>query len=885
VPRPSSTDLSRSHSAEQLSFSSAQRPRRLGYWWATLLGIVLVPLGLVIGSGGVWLIFLGGSLYYLIAGIGLVVTGIQLMRHKIAGIWVYLIIWLFTLIWAYWEAGLNGWALVPRIVGPTLILAFVLIAMPGLRGTDSRGSTRVYTAAVVAAFALLGAALVARGIQAKQERFAEPVQPLDKLVQGQPSTKNDQTAPQTSLVRVGVAERGVSVRTTDTGITSSPGKTLQAGRDWPAYGGSNLATRYSPLDQITPDNVSKLEKVWTYRTGDMPSEQAKVFYSSESGQHSPETTPLKVGDHLFLCSARNILISVNAVSGKEEWRFDPRVADEAPYLAVCRGVAYYETTDAKPDQACATSIFEGTLDARLIAVDAKTGKPCPAFGRNGSVDLTDSIGETVPNWYAVTSPPTIVRGIVVTGAQVYDGQSRDAPSGVIRGYDAVTGKLAWAWDMGHPDRTGAPPAGETYTRGTPNMWTVAAGDEELGYVYAPLGNSAVDYFGGTRKKFENEYSTSLVAIDVTTGKPVWHFQTVRYDLWDYDLASQPSLVDFPTDGGTVPALILSSKQGQIYVLDRKTGKSLFPVEDRVAPGGGVEPQNLAKTQPYSGYAHLDQAELTEKDMWGMSPIDQLWCRIQFKRASYDGEYTAPTLERAYVQYPGFNGGSEWGSVAVDTERGILVANYNDIPTLNWLVPRVKIDKMGLKPINQWGNNKSTDRGSQSRSPLAIWRSWMSSWRWTSPQDGAPYGVHINAGWQMPTGLPCKQPPFGHIRAMDLKSGKTLWDSPFGSARNNGPFGIPSKLPITIGTPNNGGPLVTAGGLVFIAATTDDIFRAIDIKTGKVVWEDQLPAGGQATPMTYEADGRQFIVIAPGGHHFMKTKVGDYVIAYALARAE
>jgi quinoprotein glucose dehydrogenase len=831
------------------------------------MGVVLIPLGLVIGGAGVWLITLGGSWYYLVAGIGLIVSGLLLLHQRVVAVWIYMAIWLITLIWAYWEVGFNGWALVPRVVGPTLILAFVLIAMPGLRKTASQGLIWIYTTAVLAAFALLGSVLAAHRVQTENAQLVE-------------------TAQRISAVGVGPAEPEVfDGKNTGTGIvvSTTPGKTIHAGKDWPAYGGSKLATRYSPLDQVTPENVSKLEKVWTFRTGDTPSEQA-------NGRYAPETTPLKVGDHLFVCSAKNILISINAVSGREEWRFNPEVADAAiPFGATCRGVAYYEMTDgAEPGQVCATRILEGTLDARLIAVDAKTGRPCPDFGQHGNVDLTDGLGETVPGWYAVTSPPTIVRGIVVMGALVLDGQARDAPSGVIRGYDAVTGKLAWAWDMGHPDRNGAPPAGDTYTRGTPNMWTAAAGDEELGYVYAPLGNSAVDYFGRNRKSFENEYSTSLVAIDVTTGKPVWHFQTVHHDLWDYDLASQPSLVDFQTNGGTVPALILSTKQGQIYVLNRKTGKSLFPVEDRPAPSGGVEPQNLAKTQPYSGYAHLDQAELTEKDMWGMSPIDQLWCRIQFRRASYNGEYTAPTLDRAYIQYPGSNGGSEWGSIAIDTERGILVANYNDLPNLNWLVPRAKIDKMGLKPINQRVTSKSAEGNgdSQAGSLVAMWRTWMTSWRtfyWADPQDGAPYGIHINAGWQMPTGLPCKQPPFGHIRGIDLRTGKTLWDHPFGSARNNGPFGVPSKLPITIGTPNNGGPLVTAGGLVFIAATTDDTFRAIDVRTGEIVWEDQLPAGGQATPMTYEADGRQFVVIAPGGHDFMKTKLGDYVVAYALPR--
>lgn len=635
--------------------------------------------------------------------------------------------------------------------------------------------------------------------------------------------------------------------------TPQPQEMLKAGEDWPAYGGSIHATRYSPLDQITPDNVGKLKKLWTFRTGDMPSGKAE-------GKYSPENTPLKVGTHVYVCSAMDILISVDAVTGEEEWRYDPKVpADAIPYGATCRGVAYYEVPGASADAPCAHRILEGTLDARLIAIDAETGQLCGDFGQKGVVDLNEGIGKTVPGWYSLTAPPTIVRGIAVVGAQVKDGQAEDAPSGVIRGYDAVTGKLAWAWDMGHPDRHGAPPEGDTYTRGTPNMWTVAAGDEELGYVYIPLGNSSVDYWGGNRKDFENEYSSSLVALDVTTGEPVWHFQTVHYDLWDYDLGSQPTLVDFPGADGAVPAIVLPSKQGQIFVLDRRTGKSLFPVEERDAPKGGVEPDNLSPTQPYSSYAHLDQPPLTEKDMWGMSPLDQLWCRIQFRRAYYEGEYTAPTSDRHYIEYPGYNGGSDWGSVAIDPQRGILVANYNDMPNYNRLVPRAEADKEGLKPINAPGG--SGEGG---------------------PQAGAPYAIDVNAGWRNSvTGLLCAEPPYGHIRAIDLKSGKTLWDEPLGSARKNGPFGIPSMLPLTIGTPNNGGPIVTAGGLIFVAATTDDMIRAIDIKTGKVVWEDSLPAGGQATPMTYEVDGKQYLVIAPGGHHFMETPIGDYVIAYAL----
>ncbi|PKQ08958.1 MAG: membrane-bound PQQ-dependent dehydrogenase, glucose/quinate/shikimate family [Alphaproteobacteria bacterium HGW-Alphaproteobacteria-12] len=812
-----------------------------------LIGAVLVLTGIVMAGGGLWLMVLGGSWYYAIAGAGLIASGIFVVRRDATGVWIYSATWILTLLWAFWEVGFDGWALVPRIVAPTVLLFLTLLTLPALgarlsthRWSDSRYANGIVTFLAIGSGILFLYAVSATHVQAQEQSQGEG----ERMSAEEAGIDSPGTPPLASAAPTVEVEQA---------------RIFQAGADWPVYGGSVKATRYSPLHQITAENVSRLREVWTYHTGDMPSEQAK-------GEYSPEITPLKVGDHLYLCSAKNIMISLDAKSGKEEWRYDPKVADAAiPYGATCRGVAYYEVPNANAGDICATRVMEGTLDARLIALDAKTGKPCPGFGTGGEVDLTKGIGHTVPGWYSVTAPPTIVRGIAVVGAQVKDGQAEDAPSGVIRGYDATTGKLAWAWDMGHPERDGAPRDGDSYTRGTPNMWTVAAADPELGLVYLPLGNSSVDYWGGNRKDFENEYSSSLVAIDVTTGKPAWHFQTVHYDVWDYDLGSQPTLIDLPTDKGKVPAIIVPSKQGQIYVLNRKTGKSLFPVEERKVPGGGVEPGNLAKTQPYSAYAHLDKPRLSERDMWGMTPIDQLWCRIQFRRASYEGEYTAPTADRPYIQYPGYNGGSDWGSIAVDPIRGLIIANYNDMPNFNQLIPREKADKMGLKPIDAEQSPKKAGRAEGEG----------------DAQAGAPYAIHVNAGWQMPTGLLCKEPPYGHIRAIDLKSGKTLWDRPLGSAENNGPFGIPSLLPITIGTPNNGGPLVTAGGLIFIAATTDDMFRAIDMKTGGTVWETHLPAGGQTTPITYEVDGRQYVAIAPGGHHFMKTKIGDEVIAYAL----
>ncbi|MBP1852346.1 membrane-bound PQQ-dependent dehydrogenase, glucose/quinate/shikimate family [Rhizobium halophytocola] len=840
-----------------------RNPGGPGRWWLGLLGIVFILIGLALAFGGVWLITLGGTFYYTIAGIGLIVSGGLIVMRNILGVWVYAATWIYTLLWAFWEVGLDPWPLVPRLVAPTVLLIVLLLSLPAFRRRIG-AHVPATAVALLASLAVLSPAAGFHDSASAQDATPAPDagQPADPAANPAiaPQTMPDQ--PATDATGAAMATSNPAMKTiaaTGANVSTKPLQELKAGQDWPAYGGGDSAQRYSPLDQITAGNVKDLTQVWLAHTGDMPTEKTK-------GEYSPENTPLEVGGHLFVCSPMNILISYDAKTGKEEWRYDPKVSPDAiPYGATCRGVAYYVDPNATDDAPCKTRLVEGTLDARLIAVDAKDGQTCPGFGEKGEVDLNNGIGQSTPGWYAITAPPVIVRGIAVVGAQVKDGQAEDAPSGVIRGYDVLTGKLAWAWDMGHPDRQGAPPEGETYTRGTPNMWTVATGDEELGYVYLPLGNSSVDYYGGNRKDFENEYSSSLVAIDVTIGKPVWHFQTAHYDLWDYDLGSQVSLVDFPKDGKTVPALVLPSKQGQIYVLNRKTGESLFPVENRKVPSDGVEAKALSKEQPFSGYANVTKPDLKATDAWGASPLDQLICRIQFRRAEYDGKYTAPTVDKPYIEYPGYNGGSDWGSVAIDPKNGILVANYNDVPNYNQLVPRKKADALGYRPINEGGNRSNVEGAGD-------------------PQAGSPYAINVNAGWRNPvTGMPCVAPPYGWIRAIDLKTGKTLWDKPFGAANNNGPFGIPSMLPITIGTPNNGGPLVTAGGLIFVAATTDDKFRAYDIKTGKVVWETDLPAGGQTTPMTYEVDGRQYVVLVPGGHHFMETKVGDQVIAYALPK--
>jgi len=839
------------------ALSVRQRPHWALRAFAILLGLVAAFLAV----GGVWLLAIGGSWYYALAGAGLLAAAVLLWRGSHLGAWCFWAVLAMTLAWTAWESGLDYWRWVPRL-GLLVAFGFVLALLsPRLDRPLPRRRAGLLAGAFVLVFVVaFGLAFVPHGVE--RGGRVPPARVLAQVAPPAGAQPKDAPVPE----------------------------------DWSAYGRDNAGTRYSPLAQITRDNVGGLQRAWTFRTGDIP---AKSW--------GAETTPLKIGDRLYLCTARSQVIALDAATGAERWRFDPKVSDESiPYTAACRGVAYYEvpasgalaprvdpnaeradlaqpamplpaaapavapapaaTADADPDL-CHRRIVSGTLDGRLLALDADTGAPCPGFGDHGQVDITAGMGEVLPGYVSITSAPTIVRGVVVTGHQVLDGQNRWAPSGVIQGYDAVTGQLRWAWDMLHPERNGAAPGpGEEYARGTPNMWTTAAGDEALGLVYLPMGNSAADYWSGLRTEIENSYNSSLVALDVDTGQPRWHFQTVRTDVWDYDLGSQPTLVDLPTANGSVPAVILPSKQGDIYVLDRRTGRPLFGVEERPAPAGGVEPERRARTQPHSLYATLAKPVLTERDMWGMTPLDQLACRINFRRASYEGMYTPPTADRHFIEYTGYNGGSDWGSMAVDPGRGVIVANYNDMPNYNILVPREKADRLGWAPRDEARGGSLGDKAEGAG----------------DPQAGTPYAIDVNAGWRLPfTGLLCKEPPYGGIRAIELATGRTLWDRPFGEARANGPFGIRSGLPLTIGTPNNGGSAVTAGGLVFIAAATDNLVRAIDIDTGRTVWKDTLPAGGQATPMVYEVDGRQYVVIVAAGHHFMETPAGDYVIAYAL----
>ena len=608
---------------------------------------------------------------------------------------------------------------------------------------------------------------------------------------------------------------------------------------WSHVGGNLGGQRYSPLTQIDRSNVGVLEEAWRFESGDV------------TPTTSLQVTPILVDDQLVLCTPRNQVIAIDAESGVERWRFDAVPKLDGVYNPVCRGVAHARVAGA---EACRSRIFLGTLDARLIALDATTGLPCDDFGKQGQVDLLHGIGETRPGEYTMTSPPLVVGDRVVTGAWVTDGQRVDSPGGVIRAFDTRTGALVWAWDPVPDDRipvTAADiAAGREYTRGTANAWSLLSADEVQGIVYVPTGNAAPDHYGGERHGLD-EYSSSVVALDAKTGVRRWNFQTVHHDLWDYDVASQPVLYEHPRGGRTIPALAQATKMGHIFLLDRLSGMPLFPVEERPVPQGGVaDGEFVAPTQPFPTLpAPLHPHSLPDEDVWGLTPIDRAECRKLVASLRNEGIFTPPSHQGTVV-FPGLGGGVNWGSLSIDPAKNTLVVNSMQNPFIVSIVPRAEATSL-----------EGTDLvGAQ-------------------PQEGTPY-VTLRAPLLSSWGMPCTPPPWGQLTSIDLETGAVRWQKPLGNLRELAPaFGQFFEW----GTPNQGGPIQTAGGLVFIGATMDRTFRAFDADTGDVLWETLLPTSAHATPMTYRVrrDGRQFVVIAAGGHFPLGSPSDDVLVAYAL----
>ncbi|MDB5685628.1 MAG: glucose dehydrogenase, partial [Rhizorhabdus sp.] len=610
------------------------------------------------------------------------------------------------------------------------------------------------------------------------------------------------------------------------------------------------SSRYSQLGQISPANVAALEPAWVYHTGPTPAGAKASF----------QATPIKIGERVYLCTGYNDVIALDAETGKQVWRYQAKVNHDGVFGLSCRGVTYYKVPAATGP--CAERIYTATIDARLIALDAATGTLCPGFGHNGQVDLLAGMGEVVKGYYFVTSPPQLVRGRLVLGGWVIDGQQTGEPSGVVRAFDAVTGAFSWAFDIGKPDFHGLPPAGQSFTRGTPNSWAPMSADEALGLVYIPTGNATPDYYGAHRTANDDRYASSVIALDANSGAVRWAFQTTHHDVWDYDVGSPPTLVDLP---GGVKGLLQPTKRGEIFFLDRVTGKPIARVEERPVPQGGVPGERLSKTQPFSaGMPMFGGPPPSEKGMWGLTPIDQLLCRIKFRAARFEGTMTPLGVGKPTVTWPGYLGGIDWGGVSVDPVRKLMFVNNTQVGNYNELISRPTANSMGLRA-------QTAEHMSDVGGP--------------APQIGVPYAAFIRP-FLSPIAIPCQQPPYGMVSAVDLTTGKKVWTRRFGTSRDSGPLAHPTFQTIPMGVPNLGGSVMTKSGLTFIGAAQEHYLRAYSSTTGAELWKARLPAGAQATPATYwsSRSGRQFVVVAAGGHGAMLSGSSDTLIAFALPKA-
>lgn len=621
---------------------------------------------------------------------------------------------------------------------------------------------------------------------------------------------------------------------------------------WSYYGADEGGLRYSAAAQITGKNVAGLIPIWTFHTGDLERRAHAVMRRSKL-----EVTPILADGRLYICTPFNEVIALDPETGNQIWRFDPKIATDGVRPANdfnCRGVAFWEDAKASDHALCRTRIIEGTNDARLIALDARTGKPCQEFGVHGEIKIDPAMPLRWPGEFQITSAPVIVRDIVVVGSAIADNVRVESPHGTVRGFDVRSGALEWSWDPVPRDRTDPATAswGEGWkTAGEANVWAPMSADSARGLVFLPTSSPSPDFYGGLRPG-NNAHANSVVALEAATGALRWSYQIVHHDIWDYDTPAQPTLATLDLAQGKRDVVIQGTKQGFVFVLDRDTGQPVFPVEERAVPQGGAAGEWLSPTQPFPTHIPaLVPQELTPADAFGLTPFDRAACRTAIAAARSEGLYTPPS-EQGTIVFPMTGGGINWGGVAFDPVHQILYANTNRVAQLATLFPAARFEEL------------------HDRYPR----------REVSPQHGAPFGI-IRDLMISPIGMPCSPPPWGAIAALDLAAGKILWQSTLGTTEAVAPLG----LALGLGMPGFGGPLVTAGGVVFIGAAADSYLRAFDAETGTELWQGRLPTSAQSTPMTFQLRERQYVVIAAGGHAKLGTAPGDSIVAFALPKAD
>lgn len=781
-------------------------------------GIVMAILSIALLYMGAQLVAVGGSAAYSVIALGVLATAVLVFLKKKSALTLYALLMWGILLWIIYEVGFDKWQWIPR--GDLFALIGFWLAMPWVvrpllrnqTGSSTRGF-HPFLGSTVAVMALIVIALM----------FYDPY-----AVKGQ------------------------------IGSSAASRTTEVAGNEWVAYGGTQSGQRFSSLDQINPQTIDKLSVAWEYHTGDLRDAD------KDAGEYTFEATPLKVNNRVYVCTPHNEVHALNPESGKLDWKYTPeKTRSYLQQHQTCRGVSYYAVPTAQnaPAAQCEKRVIMATADARLVALDADTGKLCSDFGSNGVVDLHDNMGNVRPHALMQTAAPLVAGDLIVLGGSVMDnGYDQGNPSGVIRAYNVITGNLVWNFDPENPQNTAPVSAEQNYPQDTPVAWATLSADLKNGLVYVPFGNASPDETGTRRDPNSNteKFRDALVALDLKTGAFKWKFQTSHNDLWDRDNPSQPSLLDLGKEGSKQPALLLPTKVGNIFVLNRLTGEPITPVDQaRVQTGGGVPGERFAPTQPVSRLNFIPPP-LTERSMWGVTPFDQMACRTTFNTLRYDGNPWTPATESGSLIYPGNIGVFNWGSVAVDPDRQILVATPVRLAYIYNLIKR-------------------PEQGQEKR---------------LFTKDGKPYwNENFNGDYAIRIsrlasglGIPCTAPPWGSMVGVDLNTGKTEWKRRVGTTKNLKTSFMEDRFPVgfPMGMVAHGGPLLTAGGLIFHGATADNFIRAYDVNTGEVLWQYELPAGGQATPSTYiGSDGKQYVIISAGGHGSLGTTLGDSVMAFRL----